>query len=82
MLLEQGQDVSIIVSGSYHGESSHPSIVAISNDGQLVCIAQDKGLRFYSVLTGNRQTVGLIVPNPDCRGVYYSVCPPPPGLVK
>jgi len=49
----KGQDVSIIVSGSYHGDSSHPSIVAISNDGLLVCIAQDKGLRFYSVLTGD-----------------------------
>ena len=32
--------------------SALPSIIAISNDGQLVCIAQDKNLWFYSVLTG------------------------------
>jgi len=48
----KGQDVTILISGEYHGDNGQRSQIAIAPDGQLVCIAQDKTLRFYSALTG------------------------------
>jgi len=48
----KGEDASILMSGKFHGDSQHKSIIAISHLGQLVCVAQDKSIWFYSALTG------------------------------
>lgn len=48
----RGQDAEVLVSGSYSWDSNQPSKISISPDGLVVALAQDKGLAFYSVSTG------------------------------
>jgi len=48
----RGQDPEVLVTGSYSGDHNQPSKVALSPDGKVVAIAQDKSISFYSVSNG------------------------------
>jgi len=57
----KGQDPEVLVTGSYSGDSNQPSNVALSPDGKVVAIAQDKSVSLYSVSTG------------ECSGIISDV---------
>jgi WD40 repeat protein len=48
----KGQDPEVLITGNYSGDCNKSSTVALSPDGRVVAIAQDKNLSLYSVSTG------------------------------
>jgi len=50
----KGQDPSVVASGEYEGDPALPSLVTLSPDGKLVCLARDRGLTMYSAVSGEK----------------------------
>jgi len=48
----RGQDAEVLVTGSYPWDSNQPSLIALSPDGLVVAIAQDRNIAFFSATTG------------------------------
>jgi len=48
----KGQDPEIIISGEYSFDCNQAITVALSPDGRVVALAQDKTVKLYSALTG------------------------------
>merc|ERR1712241_1521031 len=50
----RGQDAEVLVTGSYPWDSNQPSLIALSPDGLVVAIAQDRSIAFFSATTGDK----------------------------